>query len=254
MGKTKIEWCDWTWNPVWGCTNGCPYCYARGIARRFGEKMYLSEMKCRPGKKDDELKSNIVGFKPEFLFVNYAKQMPSKPSRIFVNSMSDISCWPIGAMDLVLQEIRENPWHKYLFLTKNPEIYSKWKFPENCWLGLTLTLGENPAEKLYEMESCCDFSDKVSKTRHRKFISFEPLHGGSEEDIDVLKLFRTNFDWIILGAESGSRKGKVIPEFKWIFRITLAFGLKYIPIFMKDSIQPYWTGELYRQFPKEVSK
>lgn len=37
MGKkTKIDWCDSTWNPVTGCLHGCEYCYARGIANRFG--------------------------------------------------------------------------------------------------------------------------------------------------------------------------------------------------------------------------
>lgn len=35
MDKTKIEWCDSTWNPVTGCYHKCPYCYARGIANRF---------------------------------------------------------------------------------------------------------------------------------------------------------------------------------------------------------------------------
>jgi protein gp37 len=35
MNKTKINWCDSTWNPVTGCLHGCEYCYARGIAKRF---------------------------------------------------------------------------------------------------------------------------------------------------------------------------------------------------------------------------
>lgn len=34
--KTKIDWCDSTWNPVTGCLRGCAYCYARRIAERFG--------------------------------------------------------------------------------------------------------------------------------------------------------------------------------------------------------------------------
>lgn len=34
--KTKIDWCDSTWNPVTGCEHNCEYCYARGIANRFG--------------------------------------------------------------------------------------------------------------------------------------------------------------------------------------------------------------------------
>lgn len=33
--KTKIDWCDATWNPVTGCLHGCEYCYARRIAERF---------------------------------------------------------------------------------------------------------------------------------------------------------------------------------------------------------------------------
>ena len=36
MDKTKIEWCDSTWNPVTGCYHGCEYCYARSMANRFG--------------------------------------------------------------------------------------------------------------------------------------------------------------------------------------------------------------------------
>jgi len=36
MNKTKIDWCDRSWNPVTGCLHGCSYCYARRIAQRFG--------------------------------------------------------------------------------------------------------------------------------------------------------------------------------------------------------------------------
>ena len=35
MLKTKIEWCDSTWNPITGCRHKCPYCYARRMAERF---------------------------------------------------------------------------------------------------------------------------------------------------------------------------------------------------------------------------
>lgn len=38
MNKTKIDWCDSTWNPVTGCLHGCEYCYARAIAERFRER------------------------------------------------------------------------------------------------------------------------------------------------------------------------------------------------------------------------
>ena len=42
MNKTKIDWCDMTWNPVTGCLHGCEYCYAEKIARRFGGWDYSS--------------------------------------------------------------------------------------------------------------------------------------------------------------------------------------------------------------------
>lgn len=34
MNRTKIEWCDYTWNPVVGCKHGCSYCYAKRFAER----------------------------------------------------------------------------------------------------------------------------------------------------------------------------------------------------------------------------
>lgn len=35
MNKSKIDWCDFSWNPVTGCRHGCGYCYAAKQARRF---------------------------------------------------------------------------------------------------------------------------------------------------------------------------------------------------------------------------
>ena len=43
MQKTKIEWCDSTWNPITGCRFGCSYCYAAKIAKRFGGHGKISE-------------------------------------------------------------------------------------------------------------------------------------------------------------------------------------------------------------------
>ena len=47
MNKSKIEWTDFTWNPVTGCLQGCEYCYARRMANRFSMKfaLYLLHLK-----------------------------------------------------------------------------------------------------------------------------------------------------------------------------------------------------------------
>ena len=40
--RTKIDWCDASWNPVTGCLHGCEYCYARRMIDRF--KMSSKDM------------------------------------------------------------------------------------------------------------------------------------------------------------------------------------------------------------------
>ena len=58
LNKTKIEWCDRTWNPVTGCLHGCSYCYARKIAERFkGTKAWPDGFKpiFRPERLDDPI-------------------------------------------------------------------------------------------------------------------------------------------------------------------------------------------------------
>ena len=36
----KIEWAEWSWNPVTGCKNDCKYCYAREIASMMPRSIY----------------------------------------------------------------------------------------------------------------------------------------------------------------------------------------------------------------------
>ena len=71
MNKTDIEWTDFTWNPVTGCLRGCPYCYARGTAKRF----YSPE----------------IGFAPHFWPERIGEpERRRKPGKIFVTSVGDL--------------------------------------------------------------------------------------------------------------------------------------------------------------------
>ena len=123
----KIGWCDMTFNPVWGCRNNCPYCYARKIAKRFAENIYNKEVEYHKenypvfGWGDKEIRP-IFDFKPVFLESNFNKPFPKKPSRIFVNSMSDIAYWKPEWMKKVLNKIKDYPQHQFLFLTKNYQL------------------------------------------------------------------------------------------------------------------------------------
>jgi DNA repair photolyase len=56
---TKIDWCDDVWNPVWGCSFGCPFCYARKFEKN-GIKVFW--------------KDNLKGLGIE----NFPKERPKK--------------------------------------------------------------------------------------------------------------------------------------------------------------------------------
>jgi protein gp37 len=165
MQKTKIEWTDYTWNPVTGCLHNCPYCYAKRIAMRFDGH-----------------------FKPRFRSGRLNDKMPKKPSKIFVCSMSDLfGDWVKKEwIDAVLKVVNENPQQTFQFLTKNPKRYSEFTFPQNCWLGVTI---DYPNQGKI---------DELKKKDNYKFISFEPLLG------DMSGLDLSGIDWVIVGAMTGS--------------------------------------------------
>ena len=125
MEKTKIDWADSTWNPVTGCLHGCEYCYAKRIARRFGDKAAEGvTIRNQYIKLKDE--PYPYGFDPTFH--RYRLDRPkiwTKARNIFVCSMADLfGEWvPDEWINTVFAACLEAPQHNYLFLTKNPGQY-----------------------------------------------------------------------------------------------------------------------------------
>ncbi len=216
MDKTKIDWADYRWNPVWGCRNNCPYCYARGIAKRSGKS-----------------------FEPHWMEKNFQKPVPEEPSFIFVNSMSDIAFWEVGWIRSVLRRIEANPQHIFIVLTKRPDIYASFDeiAPTNCWFGTTITRDGFPEIPL--------------SNGHINFVSIEPI-------LEHINLWGRHMpekplDWIIIGAETGNRKEKVVPEFHWINDIVYFAQNENIPIWMKESLKEIWHGSLIQERPRRVA-
>lgn len=152
--KTKIDWCDATWNPVTGCLHGCEYCYARRIAERFGAReIYDPECQCQrhliehgmltgTGKpleldypweqknKDGSITNAAYPFGFEPTFHRYRLDEPKrwkKPRTIFVCSMADLfGDWvPAEWIQEVFDACEATPQHRYIFLTKNPGRLAK---------------------------------------------------------------------------------------------------------------------------------
>ena len=66
MNHTRIEWVKnpdgtqgYTWNPITGCLNGCPYCYARKLANGRLKQRYLANTNLAPNAKGDVAKLTI---------------------------------------------------------------------------------------------------------------------------------------------------------------------------------------------------
>jgi len=231
MKKTKIEWCDSTLNPVVGCTFGCPFCYAKRLNDRFG---FVEDFA-----------------KPQF-FPERLKQLDEKkPQIIFMDSMSDIADWEDEWISAVDKAIEKNPQHNYMFLTKRIGVISRTKSKNvfslinraNVWLGITITNNADMEERMYELY-------RLGNLNCKKFISFEPLH---EYIKDTLLHYFENIDWVIIGAETGNRNGKIIPQYYWLNNILYyaKTRMPQIPVFMKESMLKTAVEEnVLREFPK----
>jgi protein gp37 len=213
VSKTRIDYVDETWNSVWGCTGSCPYCYARGIARRFGKRV------C--GRND---------FVPTWVEKNFRKPFPRKPSRIFVNSMSDLADWNAIWQAKVAHRIFLNPQHRFLFLSKRPWDV-EWAPLPNAMLGYSVTCQKNWNDLL------------LRGPGHVTFLSIEPIL----EPITLSARWLPK--WIIVGSETGNRKGRIIPKVAWIDDIYWFARENKIPIFFKKSLRHYWPQRGY--FPQE---
>lgn len=177
--NTGIEWTDKTWNPTTGCDKispGCTHCYAEALTQRFSKNFPNGfALTLHPNRLKEPLRWRT-------------------PSRIFVNSMSDLfhKDIPLDFIEQVFSTIEATPWHIYQILTKRPErlsdISSQLKFPKNIWLGVSIE-NQNYVNRLEYLRQT-----PVSV----RFISCEPLLG-------ALNLNLTDIHWVIVGGESGQK-------------------------------------------------
>lgn len=210
-----IGWCDWTWNPISGCRNGCSYCYARAMTERFG-------------------RSFEPAFHPERLG-GPAREQAS--SRIFVGSTTDFGSEGVQAewVCKVYEAARTAaPWHKYLTLTKRPDQFPVDVLP-GFWCGVTVT-------------------DQADAGRTRGYMtpswaSCEPLLGPVR-----LHLKRVPLDWLVIGALTGPG-GTVPPSNggtrrEWVAGLLKEAAEAKVPVYVKSNAAGLVDGPRLQQFPK----
>ena len=251
--KTNKDFWDMSWNPVWGCLNNCPYCYARRKAKRYAEQVaekefcYFDNLEIKKHGRHlgyysydyfDKtlLQMRLEEFKPTWLELNHVRKFPKKPSIIFVNSMSDPAYWEQEWYEKIVKRIIENMQHTFIVLTKQPEIYKKYTFPHNTILGVTCV----NQQKLNELD--CMLSNNL-EFNNRLLVSIEPI----QEKIKINGWMKKMIDWIHVGEESGNRKDKVRATQEMIQPF---FDLD-IPVFMKNNLTGIIPGmKLRKEFPE----
>lgn len=254
--KTKIDWCDSTWNPVTGCLHDCPYCYARGIVNRFKGGVSHYENKRTDGLHDLNAPAKDLrggkrmaapypyGFEPTLH--RYLFEQPKKwvePRTVFVCSMADLfGKWvPDEWIAEVIDACIKAPQHRYIFLTKNPSRYlyliDNGIIPEdqpNLWLGSTVTTPEHEF-----------FWHHTVNT----FVSIEPIIAPFGVHSSEGQRAACFVNWIIIGAETGNRKDKVIPKKRWIDEIVAEAKKAGTPVFMKESLKDLMGADFIQQLP-----
>lgn len=287
--KTKIDWCDSTWNPITGCQHDCEYCYACGIAKRFGgfdhdeEKNPVGTQLAIGIQELDRpkyiMRKNGLSKAPYpyfFLptFHHYLIDQPGKwsePRTIFVCSMADLfGEWvPDEWIKQVFEACEAVSQHRYLFLSKNPGRYCHLEragiMPkgDNFWFGATFDHSNWPGhDGPHEIPGRPTTFALHGKMVHdagdfyypaypekNRFVSFEPLL----YDIGA-HIGSTGAQWHIIGAETGNRKGKVATQREWVEHIVEYSDMNHIPVFMKESLRDLMGDDFRKEFPWEVKQ
>ncbi len=190
LNKSKgnmYPWVSHTWNPIRGrCPHDCQYCYMKSVRRDIGE-LRLEE-KC--------LNDNL-GIR----------------NTIFVGSSTDM--WAREVPDewilKVLEHCREYRNNTYLFQSKNPFRFSRFRglFPSKVILGTTLeTNRDYDFSKAPQPRLRAEALKSWDGTGIKKMISIEPV---MDFDLDkfITMIAMCEPIFVSIGADS---KGHNLPE------------------------------------------
>lgn len=236
--QSTIEWTNWTWNPVTGCSKvsqGCKHCYAERMAKR------LKAM----GSARYEMGFTVT-LHPDLV------ELPKRwrrGRRIFVNSMSDLfhERVPLEFIQSVFRTMVECPQHQFQVLTKRAarlaQLAPELNWTENIWMGVSV-----------EDMRVIDRIDYLRQTpAHVRFLSCEPLIG----PLNDLNL--DGIHWAIVGGESGPQSRPMNPE--WVRSIQRQCQDANVAFFFKQwgGVRKHVTGreldgKTWDGFPVQVER
>lgn len=237
-----------SWNPVTGCTKtsaGCANCFAERVSERFGLPWG------KPVLHDERI-DRPTRWK--------------KPRAIFVCSMSDLfhPDVPGKFINQVWMQIRNNPRHRFIILTKRPKSLLAWTkakaeycywsvgdiWPDNAYIGISAE-NQDAADDRFPALMALDCPNRI--------VSVEPMLGpvdltnvdpghdeGLQSGFDVLRGCMNGqgesdqspdlrLRWVICGGESGPGARPMDPD--WARSLRDQCQTAGIPFFMKQMSQ-----------------
>jgi len=237
MAKSHIEWTERVWNPLTGCTRigqGCVHCYAERMSQRL-QAMGRPEYQ---GIVDDKghwtSKINLLSDRLE------DPLHWKKPSRIFVNSMSDLfhKDVPQSFINQVVTVMSNAPQHIFQILTKRYDRPFLALYPQDAsphiWIGFSIC-NQDDAEKART------YLRFVSEMGWHTWVSYEP----ATENV-IWKGFEF-IEWLVCGGESGPGARPMHPDWArsardWCKQNQIPFYFKqwgeYAPICVNHPDQP----------------
>ena len=219
MNKTSIEFADFSFNPIVGCTNNFE-CRQLCWARKFNDRYFKNNDFLIPKFFPERLNENIPGLPKQRNEIARIIS-PDKPV-IFMVDMGDI--FSKGVEPLWIKSVftfaKSHPEATFLFLTKRPEYYQKWSgyiSRENSIIGTSLDYAHNYKRVLPVIHA--------STFGFRTFVNIEPLMSR----MDVVDF--SGIDFVIIGALTGR---KYRPDPAW------HKSIKHPVIYYKKNYQIYF--------------
>lgn len=249
MGKTTIEWCDYTMNPWIGCSKvsaGCASCYAETLMDKRWKKVSWGKGKPR------KFASPGYWWQP----IKWDKEAGAAGirRRVFCASLADVFDEEVSDdwRRKLFMTIAQTPNLDWLLLTKRSKKMRDFMqldrdlhhLLRNVWLGVSVEDQKTADERI---------PDLLASAAAVRFVSYEPALGPVDftrislesvgkapfeinplttQDDEHFHNDHAKLDWVIIGGESGPRAREF--QIEWARNTVSALRSFDTPVFVKQ--------------------